>query len=151
MAEELYEMEYTDDDIVYYIDDEAGNEIGFAVMEDGKEVEYYYADDVDGGSVVEAVDTVLGAAHKMVDENPFVSREDVADLGRNLNAIAKENAATMEAMREIGNDFKEFADFFRHPFKPVEKPKEEAAEEKPKPVEAPPKLAPKPVVVIEEE
>ena len=44
MAEdnEAFEIEVSEDDIVYYIWDEDDNEIGFAVMEDGKEVEYYY-------------------------------------------------------------------------------------------------------------
>ena len=44
MAEEFetIELEYSEDDILYYIEDEDGNEIGFALEEGGKEVEYYY-------------------------------------------------------------------------------------------------------------
>ena len=44
MAEkfESVELEYSEDDILYYIEDEDGNEIGFALVEDGDEVEYYY-------------------------------------------------------------------------------------------------------------
>ena len=44
MAEEFetIELEYSEDDILYYIEDEEGTEIGFALEEDGKEVEYYY-------------------------------------------------------------------------------------------------------------
>lgn len=44
MAEEFetVELEYSEDDILYYIEDEDGTEIGFALMEDGAEVEYYY-------------------------------------------------------------------------------------------------------------
>lgn len=44
MAEEFetVELEYSEEDILYYIEDEGGVEIGFALMEDGKEVEYYY-------------------------------------------------------------------------------------------------------------
>ena len=44
-GEELYEMEVDEDAILYYIEDEEGNEIGFAIEEDGEEVEYYYADE----------------------------------------------------------------------------------------------------------
>ena len=44
MAEEFetVELEYSEEDIVYYIFDEDGNEIGFALEENGAEVEYYY-------------------------------------------------------------------------------------------------------------
>ena len=39
---ETVELEYSEDDILYYIVDENDEEIGFAIMEDGEEVEYYY-------------------------------------------------------------------------------------------------------------
>ena len=39
---ETIELEYSEDDILYYIEDESGVEIGFALQEDGAEVEYYY-------------------------------------------------------------------------------------------------------------
>lgn len=39
---ETIELEYSEDDILYYIEDEDGTEIGFALEEDGMEVEYYY-------------------------------------------------------------------------------------------------------------
>lgn len=39
---ETVELEYSEDDILYYIEDEDGTEIGFALEEDGNEVEYYY-------------------------------------------------------------------------------------------------------------
>ena len=40
---ELIELEYTEDDIAYYIEDEDGNELGLAIVgENGEEVEYYY-------------------------------------------------------------------------------------------------------------
>ncbi len=44
MAEEFetVELEYSEDDILYYIEDEDGTEIGFAILEDGEEVECYY-------------------------------------------------------------------------------------------------------------
>lgn len=51
-AEELFEsevieLEINEDDILYYITDQDDNEIGFAIMEDGQEVEYYYETDED--------------------------------------------------------------------------------------------------------
>ncbi len=44
---EVIELEIDEDDILYYITDQDDNEIGFAIMEDGKEVEYYYETDED--------------------------------------------------------------------------------------------------------
>ncbi len=47
MAEEFesIELEVSEEDILYYIVDEDDNQVGFAVMEDGEEVEYYYDED----------------------------------------------------------------------------------------------------------
>lgn len=44
MAEELeeIEVEISEDDILYYLVDEDGNEVGFVIEEDGEEVECYY-------------------------------------------------------------------------------------------------------------
>ena len=44
---ETIELEIADEDILYYLYDEDGNEIGFVVEEDGIEVECYYAEDDD--------------------------------------------------------------------------------------------------------
>ena len=58
MAEEFetVELEYSEDDILYYLEDEEGTEIGFAIEEDGVEVEYYYEGfDADEYELVEEV------------------------------------------------------------------------------------------------
>ena len=39
---EVVELEYSEDDILYYLVDENDEEIGFVIMEDGQEVECYY-------------------------------------------------------------------------------------------------------------
>ena len=38
----MLELEFSEEDIIYRIVDENDGEIGFAIMEDGEEVEYYY-------------------------------------------------------------------------------------------------------------
>lgn len=54
---ELVELDYDEDDVVRYIKDEAGNDIGFVLLEDGKEVEYFYAEeDEDADEAYELVD-----------------------------------------------------------------------------------------------
>lgn len=56
---EVVELEYSEDDILYYIVDENDEEIGFAILEDGEEVEYYY-EGFDGADydVVEVIDEI---------------------------------------------------------------------------------------------
>ena len=39
---ETVELEYSEDDILYFLEDEDGIEVGFALEENGVEVEYYY-------------------------------------------------------------------------------------------------------------
>ena len=39
---EVVELEYSEDDILYYLVDEDDNEVGFVIEEDGQEVECYY-------------------------------------------------------------------------------------------------------------
>ena len=54
MAEEFesFEIEVSEEDILYYIEDEDGNQVGFAVMEDGEEVEYFFDGDADDYEIV---------------------------------------------------------------------------------------------------
>ena len=58
---ETIELEYSEDDIAYYIVDENDVEIGFALLEDGEEVEYYY-EGYDGADYVSAPEPEAEAA-----------------------------------------------------------------------------------------
>lgn len=121
VTEEVLELEYSESDIAYYIDDEHGNEIGFALVENGREVEYYYADAQSdahalGNKVNHAVSTSVDAAidgvKSAMDDNPFVSREGVAHLKEDLNVIYKENAETISSLRSIARDMRDFKNIF---------------------------------------
>lgn len=70
MAEEFetVELEYSEDDILYYIVDEDDNEIGFALEEDGQEVEYYY--EGFNGDEYELVEVVELPAEQAKEEAP---------------------------------------------------------------------------------
>lgn len=72
MAEEFetIELEYSEDDILYYIEDEDGTEVGFALEEDGAEVEYYYEgfDAADYETVSEPVAKAGAEAEAEADE-----------------------------------------------------------------------------------
>lgn len=71
MAEEFetIELEYSEDDILYYLEDEDGTEIGFAIEEDGKEVEYFYDGfDADEYEIVEEIVEVAQAVEEPVEK-----------------------------------------------------------------------------------
>ena len=75
---ETVELEYSEDDILYYIVDENDEEIGFAIMEDGKEVEYYYEgfDGKDYETVEEIVEEIV---EEVVEDEDGDAEEDEAD------------------------------------------------------------------------
>jgi len=83
MAEEFesFEIEVSEEDILYYIEDEDGNQVGFAVMEDGEEVEYFFDGDAsdyefvdnnetdEDGEVFELEFSEEDIIYRIVDEN----------------------------------------------------------------------------------
>lgn len=94
MAEdsETFELEVAEEDILYYIVDEDDNEVGFAVLEDGVEVEYYY----DGGN---------GEAYESVAETEGAEAEPSAEEEVIEIEIAEEDILYRivdEAKEEIG-------------------------------------------------
>ena len=83
MAEEFesFEIEVSEEDILYYIEDEDGNQVGFAVMEDGEEVEYFFDGEAsdyefvdnnetdEDGEVLELEFSEEDSIYRIVDEN----------------------------------------------------------------------------------
>ena len=87
---EIVEMEYSEDDILYYLVDEDDNEVGFVIEEDGVEVECYY-EDFDGDE------------YELVDDapEPYVP-EKAADHGylHKLAAIASHEGGKARSKAE---------------------------------------------------
>lgn len=178
---ETVELEYSDDDIAYYLVDENDNEVGFVIIEDGKEVECYYEeyeelafepadkqdsktdaktktnhqeDDEDeddseehgyiykiasiasheGNKARKKAEKKLGVvrgkaevqvekatkavtaktkeAKKKADEfNPGITREDISEMTKDLNAIAKEGVATAKDLKETYDDIMDSVGF----------------------------------------
>ena len=114
-AEELYDMEVDEDAILYYIEDENGNEIGFAVEEDGKEVEYFYAEEetpaapapTAGNGRVYA-DSLLGDIRRKTD-GLLEKAEDKLDNGE----MSEEAKKVMGGVAEAADTLKEFKDTMR--------------------------------------
>ena len=121
-AEEAFEIEVSEDDIAYYIVDEDGNELGFALTEaDGTETEYYYegvngADYVDadaaggasaaavaaGAAAAAAADDAVAAGPKK--SKPIAKRagEEVGKLAAKANALKGDEPIAKRAGEGVG-------------------------------------------------
>ena len=88
---ETVELEYSEDDILYYLVDEDDNEVGFVIEEDGQEVECYYEEFED--NAYELVEEVVEIAN---DEAAESSGTDDAGSESVSEIAAKAPTATSE-------------------------------------------------------
>ena len=105
---EVIEMEIEEGDIEAYIFDEDDNEIGFVLLEDGEEVEYYYVeefDDEDTGSDEAGepdVEVMRGS-----DEAKFnlgLTRDDIQAATDDLNSIYRDGKEVVTELKEAFDD-----------------------------------------------
>lgn len=105
LGDEAFEIEVNEDDIAYIIEDEDGVEIGFALLEDGEPVEYYYAEG-DAGSdgsqemgivqVIDVSDTdsatkkVLGAVGGAAAKGAKSAGRAAVTAGKGMADVAKQ-------------------------------------------------------------
>ena len=128
--DELIELEFDEDSIAYYIEDEDGNEIGVCLYEDGKEVEYLYEPeaapkhlaDIDDEFEIDDEDTgfegILGDKVAKSDlklspelkENIEKTKEEFADVKDDSIEIAKE---LKKAAGELNDAYSEIIDTFK--------------------------------------
>lgn len=126
-ADDTVELEISEEDIVRYLTDEAGNEIGIVVLEDGKEVQYLYADDDDDAydeaassdresseaeSAAETSEGEVGAdASKAAGESDEISYKKVQGATDDMNAIFKDGVAVANEFKGAFDDIKSALDF----------------------------------------
>ena len=77
---EVVEMEVDEDAIDHYLYDDAGNEIGFVILEDGFEVECYYQED-DADEADEAVSALEAALDEGLEQTRVPEPERAEDHG----------------------------------------------------------------------
>lgn len=107
MAEdnESIELEISEDDIIYYIWDEDDNEIGFAIEEDGKEVEYYYEDYVEDDYELVEVEELAGFEPYTDDASEALSVSELAELdGETVEMEISEDDIDHYLFDEQGNE-----------------------------------------------
>lgn len=106
---ELVELELSEDDIVRYLEDEAGNRIGFVIMEDGEEAEYLYVEEDDGEG--EAGDAAGAPADPDDIGDLGITRDGVQAATDDMNAVFKDGVAVAAELKGAFDDIKGALDF----------------------------------------
>ena len=112
--EEVLELEYAEDDIVYYLVDDDDNEIGFAVLdENGSEVEYLYAADDEAGPDIPQARTASAAAHADAGKGreACITRDQAAQATSDLNEVFHAGKDTAVELKAVYDDIKDAFDF----------------------------------------
>ncbi len=106
---ELVELELSEDDIVRYLEDDEGNQIGFVVMEDGKECEYLFVEEEDDEDAPALdMDPEAVAAR---DGSLGITRDGVQAATDDMNAIFKDGVKVAAEMKGAFDDIKSALDF----------------------------------------
>ncbi len=104
---ELVELELSEDDIVRYLEDDEGNQIGFVVLEDGEECEYLYVEE-DEDEPEQDLDPEAVAAR---DGSLGITRDGVQAATDDMNAIFKDGVKVAAEMKGAFDDIKSALDF----------------------------------------
>ncbi len=94
---ELVEIELDEDDVVRYLEDDEGTRIGFVLLEDGEEAEYYYVAEDEGARDDE--------------EGLGITSEGVAQATDDMNAIYRDGIAVAAELKDAFADIKSVFDF----------------------------------------
>lgn len=112
LGEEVFELEFDDDDVEYYIVDEDDNEIGVCVKENGQLVEYLYEDEPESSAeganpadVVKKQMNETAESIKTMKDELYKSKDDV-------QAVAKELKDAKDEIEGLLGDVKDSLKIF---------------------------------------
>ena len=123
---EVIELEIDEDDILYYITDQDDNEIGFAIMEDGKEVEYYYVDEeidvaAEGDAAAASANADAESAEAPAagktdakggeDSDPLFTAEEISEFKDDMVGLLKDGASLAKELKSTYDEFSDVLDF----------------------------------------
>lgn len=98
---EVVELEVSEEDILYFLEDEDGNEVGFVIMEDGQEVECLYEgyEDLEFEVVEEAAPEAAAAAADEPAEEPGYFQKIASIAGHEGNKARKKAEKSLDKVR----------------------------------------------------
>lgn len=117
--DELFELEFSPEDVAYYLVDEHDNEIGVAVYDaDGNTVEYFYEEGSAPTTVADSEAASGSAANsesadKSTDDTAesTLSRAELKDTAQDLRGVLKVGKETVSELKEAYDDLKGLLDF----------------------------------------
>lgn len=117
--DELFELEFSPEDVAYYLVDEHDNEIGVAVYDaDGNTVEYFYEEGSAPTTVADSEAASGSAANsesadKSTDDTAesTLSRAELKDTAQDLRGVLKDGKETVSELKEAYDDLKGLLDF----------------------------------------
>lgn len=117
--DELFELEFSPEDVAYYLVDEQDNEIGVAVYDaDGNTVEYFYEEGSAPTTVADSEAASGSAANsesadKSTDDTAesTLSRAEIKDTAQDLRGVLKDGKETVSELKEAYDDLKGLLDF----------------------------------------
>lgn len=111
--EEVLELEISEDDIVRYIKNESGEEVGFVVLEGGSEVEYMYAEGEEGMHAQDEKPSESSgkSGSKKSKSGSTVSYKDIQQTTDDVNAIYKDGVKVASELKEAYADIQKALDF----------------------------------------
>ena len=111
--EEVLELEISEDDIVRYIKNESGEEVGFVVLEGGSEVEYMYAEGEEGMHAQDEQSSASSekSGSKKSKSGTTVSYKDIQQTTDDVNAIYKDGVKVASELKEAYADIQKALDF----------------------------------------
>ena len=111
--EEVLELEISEDDIVRYIKNESGEEVGFVVLEGGSEVEYMYAEGEEGMHAQDEKPSESSgkSGSKKSKSGTTVSYKDIQQTTDDVNAIYKDGVKVASELKEAYADIQKALDF----------------------------------------
>lgn len=122
--DELFELEFSPEDVAYYLVDEHDNEIGVAVYDaDGNTVEYFYEEgcaptaaagsEAAGGEAASGDAARSESAGQLTDDTSdnTLSRAELKDTAQDLRGVLKDGKETVSELKEAYDDLKGLLDF----------------------------------------
>lgn len=117
--DELFELEFSPEDVAYYLVDEHDNEIGVAVYDaDGNAVEYFYEEGSAPTTVADSEAASGSAANseaavQSTDDTTesTLSRAEIKDTAQDLRGVLKDGKETVSELKEAYDDLKGLLDF----------------------------------------
>lgn len=109
LSDDVFELDFDEESVEYYIVDEDDNEIGVCLNEDGQLVEYLYEDEIEAEPQIQD-HSANRAVKKQVDDAAQSiknMRDELGNASEDAKAVAQELKDTAEELQGMLNEVKD--------------------------------------------